>query len=53
MSLDQNFRNLILDYPRQAVAFFAEAEAAGIDEDARIVPIRQDQFQKQPGLEQI
>jgi len=25
MSHDQNFKNLILDYPRQAIAFFAAA----------------------------
>ncbi len=31
MSHDQNFKNLILDYPREALAFFAEAEAARID----------------------
>ncbi|MCP5118381.1 MAG: hypothetical protein GY953_46810, partial [bacterium] len=46
---DQNFKNLILDYPRQALAFFAAAEAAGIDEDARIVPIRQEQLQERLG----
>jgi hypothetical protein len=49
MSHDQNFKNLILDYPRQALAFFAQAEAAGIGEDARIVPIRQEQLQERLG----
>ncbi len=49
MSHDQNFKNLILDYPRQALAFYAAAEAAGIDEDARIVPIRQEQLQERLG----
>ncbi len=28
MSHDQNFKNLILDYPRESLAFFAAAEAA-------------------------
>jgi hypothetical protein len=46
---DQNFKNLILDYPRQALAFFAAEEAAGIDETARIVPIRQEQLQERLG----
>ena len=27
-SHDQNFKNLIIDYPRQALAFFAPTEAA-------------------------
>ncbi len=31
MSHDQNFKNLILDYPRQSLAFFAAEEAQGID----------------------
>ena len=30
MSHDQNFKNLILDYPREAIAFFAAAEAAAL-----------------------
>jgi hypothetical protein len=46
---DQNFKNLILDYPRQALAFFAAEEAAGIDETARIVPLRQEQLQERLG----
>jgi len=49
MSHDQNFKNLILDYPRQALAFFAAAEAAGVDEDARVLPIRQEQLQERLG----
>jgi hypothetical protein len=40
MSHDQNFKNLILDYPHAAVSFFAESEASGIDAGARILPIR-------------
>jgi len=49
MSHDQNFKNLILDYPRQALAFFAAAEAAGVGEDARVLPIRQEQLQERLG----
>ena len=26
---DQNFKNLILDYPREALAFFAQEETGG------------------------
>lgn len=43
---DQNFKNLILDYPRQALAFFA-GEAAGADlAQARITPVRQELLQE-------
>jgi hypothetical protein len=40
MSHDQNFKNLILDYPREALNFFAAPEAAAVDQSARIIPIR-------------
>ena len=46
---DQNFKNLILDYPRQALEFLAAEEAARIDETVRIVPIRQEQLQERLG----
>ncbi len=49
MSHDQNFKNLILDYPRAALALFAAAEAADLDADVRIVPIRQEQLQARLG----
>ena len=49
MSHDQNFKNLILDYPAQALAFFAADEAAAIGNDARITPIRQEQLQERLG----
>ncbi len=49
MSHDQNFKNLILDYPHQALAFFAQAEAAGIGEETCIVPIRQEQLKERLG----
>ena len=44
MSHDQNFKDLILDYPAQALAFFAADEAASLGSDARITPIRQEQL---------
>jgi hypothetical protein len=49
MSHDQNFKNLILDYPRQALAFLAEAEARRITPEVRITPIRQEQLQERLG----
>ena len=49
MSHDQNFKNLILDYPRQALAFFAAEEAAAIDAGVRITPLRQEQLQERLG----
>lgn len=39
---DQNFKNLILDYPREALAFFAAQEAARLDPGVTIRPIRQE-----------
>ena len=44
VSHDQNFKNLIVDYPRDALAFFAPEEAPGRDDDVRIVPARQEQL---------
>jgi len=49
MNHDQNFKNLILDYSRKALEFFAEAEAASIDPGARIIPIRQEQLKERLG----
>lgn len=49
MNHDQNFKNLILDYPRQALAFFAEEEAREIDASARIIPVRQEQLKERLG----
>ncbi|MBK5964139.1 hypothetical protein CCR95_08585 [Thiocystis minor] len=49
MSHDQNFKNLILDYPREAIQFAAAAEAAAIDQGARILPIRQEQLKERLG----
>ena len=49
VSHDQNFKNLILDYPREALAFFAPIEAPGPDDDVRIVPARQEQLKERLG----
>ena len=44
VSHDQNFKNLILDYPRDALAFFAPEEAPARDDSVRIVPARQERI---------
>ncbi|EAR23487.1 DUF4351 domain-containing protein [Nitrococcus mobilis] len=49
MSHDQNFKNLILDYPHQALRFFAAEEAGGIDQATSILPVRQEQLQERLG----
>ena len=49
VSHDQNFKNLILDYPREALAFFAPSEAPAPDDDVRIVPARQEQLKERLG----
>ena len=49
VSHDQNFKNLIVDYPREALAFFAAEEAPGPEDDVHIVPLRQEQLQERPG----
>lgn len=36
---DQNFKNLILDYPREALLFFAAEEIPNDISEARIKPI--------------
>ena len=46
---DQNFKNRILDDPRQALAFFAQDEAGPDLGAARIIPIRQEQLQERLG----
>ena len=46
MSHDQNFKNLILDYPRQAIEFAAASEAARLGEDVRILPLREEQLKE-------
>ena len=49
ISHDQNFKNLILDYPREALAFFAAGEAPSPADEVRIVPARQEQLQDRLG----
>ena len=46
---DQNFKNLILDYPREALRFFAAEEAVDIDEQVVITPMRQEQLKARLG----
>ncbi len=49
ISHDQNFKNLILDYPREALAFLATQEAADLDPTAVITPVRQEQLKDRLG----
>ncbi len=50
MSHDQNFKNLILDYPRQALSFFAAKEGAENHlADAEVLPVRQEQLKERLG----
>ena len=48
---DQNFKNLILDYPVQSLEFFANEEAGMDLTQARIIPLRQEQ--KKPKAERF
>ncbi|WP_295435273.1 hypothetical protein [uncultured Thiodictyon sp.] len=49
MDHDQNFKNLIVDYPREAVRFFAADEAEGVDERTQIISIREEQLKERLG----
>lgn len=50
MDHDQNFKNLILEYPRQALKFFAQEEIGEHDlVDARIIPVREEQLKSKLG----
>ena len=49
ISHDQNFKNLILDYPRDALSFFAPDDAPLPDDQVKFTPIRQEQLQQYPG----
>ena len=49
MDHDQNFKNLILDYPRQALELFAAAEAGALDASVQITPVRQEQLKERLG----
>ena len=48
-SHDQNFKNLLIDYPQDALALFAPEEAAGIVPSVRIIPVRQEQLKSRLG----
>ncbi|MDO4684062.1 MAG: hypothetical protein Q4B17_14945, partial [Lautropia sp.] len=43
-SHDQDFKNLILDYPLAALAFFVPEEARRLGPEVRIIPVRQEQL---------
>ncbi len=49
ISHDQNFKNLILDYPRDALSFFAPNHAPLPDDQVEFTPLRQEQLQQHPG----
>ena len=49
VSHDQNFKNLIVEYPRDALAFFAPEEAPAPEDAVDIKPVRQEQLQERPG----
>ena len=49
VSHDQNFKNLIIDYPRQAIELFSPEEARHIGPKARVVPLRQEQLKERLG----
>ena len=49
ISHDQNFKNLIVDYPREALEFFAPEEAPRPEEAARVVPVREEMLQERLG----
>ncbi len=49
MNHDQNFKNLILDYPYDALTFFAPFEARDLSPDVRITPIREEQLKDRLG----
>ena len=49
MSHDQNFKNLILDYPLDALRLFAPAEAARLDTQVKISSVRQEQLKSRLG----
>jgi hypothetical protein len=49
MDNDQNFKNLILDYPFDALELFAPGEAEDLRQGARIIPIREEQLKDRLG----
>ena len=49
MDHDHNFKNLILDYPYDALELFAPSEADNVRQGARITPIREEQLKNRLG----
>ena len=49
MDHDHNFKNLVVDYPRESIAFFAAVEAQAVDAGARILPLREEQLKERLG----
>ena len=49
ISHDQNFKNLIVDYPREALSFFAPEEAPMPADEVEVTPVRQEQLQEALG----
>ena len=49
ISHNQNFKNLILDYPRDALAFFAAEKAPLAEDNVKIIPAHQEQLRKRLG----
>ena len=48
-SNDQNYKNLILDYPIQSIQFFAPKESKEVDQSVKITPVRQEQLKDRLG----
>ena len=46
VSHDQNFKNLIVEYPRQALAFFATDESLEPADETSCLPVRQEQLKQ-------
>ena len=49
VSHDQNFKNLIVDYPLESLALFAPEEAPAPEDDVRVTPLRQEQLKERLG----
>jgi len=49
MTHDQNFKNLITDYPHQSVRLFAAEESGAMTPEVRITPVRQEQTKDRLG----
>lgn len=49
MDHDQNFKNLIVDYPKQSLEFFAPEEAYSLNSSVKITPVRQEQLKARLG----